>query len=65
MSFGRPYISNPDLAQRIRAGAPLAPNKDAPKSWYLPGPQGYIDYPTLSEGDPEASAPSERNIEEV
>jgi N-ethylmaleimide reductase len=47
VSFGRLYISNPDLAARIRAGASLAPNIDAPKSWYWPGPTGYIDYPEL------------------
>ncbi|MFN6935797.1 MAG: alkene reductase [Tsuneonella sp.] len=47
VSFGRPYISNPDLAQRIRVGAEWAPNTNVPKSWYLPGPEGYIDYPTM------------------
>ena len=49
VSFGRPYISNPDLAERIRVGAEWAPNVDVPKSWYLPGPAGYTDYPTLTE----------------
>ena len=37
VSFGRPYISNPDLEKRIAAGAhwvmKLYPNKDVPKSW--------------------------------
>ncbi|PKB14733.1 2,4-dienoyl-CoA reductase-like NADH-dependent reductase (Old Yellow Enzyme family) [Novosphingobium kunmingense] len=47
ISFGRPYISNPDLAWRIRNGAEWAPNVDVPRSWYLPGPQGYVDYPVL------------------
>ena len=47
ISFGRPYISNPDLAERIRIGADWAPNLNVPKSWYLPGPEGYIDYPAL------------------
>ncbi len=47
ISFGRPYISNPDLDARIRAGTEWAPNVDAPKSWYWPGPKGYIDYPAL------------------
>ncbi len=47
VSFGRPYISNPDLATRIRVGAELAPNSDVPKSWYMPGPKGYVDYPAL------------------
>jgi len=49
ISFGRPYISNPDLAERIRLGAEWAPNTNVPASWYLPGPQGYIDYPALAE----------------
>ena len=49
ISFGRPYISNPDLEKRIAAGAHLNPNKDVPKSWYFPIPEGYIDYPTLEE----------------
>jgi len=49
VSFGRPFISNPDLPERIGVGAEWAPNKDVPKSWYLPGPAGYIDYPTLAE----------------
>lgn len=49
VSFGRPYISNPDLDQRIRLGAEWASNVDVPKSWYLPGAEGYIDYPTLEE----------------
>jgi N-ethylmaleimide reductase len=47
VSFGRPYISNPDLAERIKAGAEWAPNVNVPQSWYLPGPAGYIDYPVL------------------
>ena len=47
ISFGRPYISNPDLAERIAAGAAWAPNINAPKSWYSPGPAGYTDYPTM------------------
>ena len=47
ISFGRPYISNPDLAERIRAGAEWSSNVNVPKSWYLPGPEGYIDYPAL------------------
>ncbi|HUQ14221.1 MAG TPA: alkene reductase [Novosphingobium sp.] len=48
VSFGRPYISNPDLAERIRVGAEWAPNLNVPKSWYLPGPEGYIDYPAMA-----------------
>ncbi len=47
VAFGRPYISNPDLVERIRLGAELAPNVNVPHSWYMPGPAGYIDYPAL------------------
>ena len=43
ISFGRPFISNPDLPERIAAGLPLA---DGDKSkWYTQGPEGYVDYP--------------------
>jgi len=49
IAFGRPYISNPDLAERIRVGATWAPNVNVPASWYLPGPAGYIDYPAMEE----------------
>lgn len=51
VSFGRPYISNPDLAERIRTGAEWAENVNVPASWYLPGPAGYIDYPTMAEAE--------------
>ena len=47
VSFGRPFISNPDLPWRIATGTPWAPNVNVPQSWYLPGPAGYIDYPAL------------------
>jgi N-ethylmaleimide reductase len=47
IAFGRTYIANPDLVERIAKGAPL--NKDNAATWYSQGPEGYIDYPTLSE----------------
>ncbi len=49
VSFGRPYISNPDLEKRIAVGAEFNPNVNVPKSWYFPIPEGYIDYPTMAE----------------
>ena len=55
VSFGRPYISNPDLEKRIAVGAHWNPNKDVPKSWYFPIPEGYVDYPTLEEEQAEAA----------
>ncbi|MGY6550386.1 MAG: alkene reductase [Erythrobacter sp.] len=55
VSFGRPYISNPDLDRRIASGAHWNPNKDVPKSWYFPIPEGYVDYPTLEEESAEAA----------
>ncbi|KAJ8139069.1 hypothetical protein OY671_007718, partial [Metschnikowia pulcherrima] len=49
VSFGRPFISNPDSVERFRIGAESAPNVNAPRSWYFPGPEGYIDYPTSAQ----------------
>ena len=49
ISFGRPFISNPDLVERIRVGAHINPNKGVPQTWYFPGEVGYTDYPTLAE----------------
>lgn len=46
ISFGRLYITNPDLAERIEARAELA-STDADHI-YDPGPAGYIDFPTHS-----------------
>ena len=45
ISFGRPFIANPDLPARLRDGASLA--KDDARSWYSQGPEGYVDYPAL------------------
>lgn len=42
VSFGRLHITNPDLAARIAARAPLAPT-DA-EHIYSPGPRGYTDF---------------------
>ncbi len=43
--FGRPFISNPDLVERLRSGAPLA--KPDPNTFYAGEAQGYTDYPVL------------------
>jgi len=46
IAFGRPFLSNPDLVERLRVGASLA----APdmSTFYTPGPKGYTDYPALA-----------------
>jgi 2,4-dienoyl-CoA reductase-like NADH-dependent reductase (Old Yellow Enzyme family) len=45
VAFGRAYISNPDLVQRLKANAPLA--KASSSTFYAPGPEGYTDYPAM------------------
>ena len=45
VAFGVPFIANPDLPARLKAGAPL--NDAHPETFYSKGPVGYIDYPTL------------------
>ena len=47
VAFGRDYIANPDLAERIRAGAPL--NEQHPQTFYGGGTEGYTDYPFLDQ----------------
>ena len=47
VGFGKLFISNPDLVERFRTGAPLnEPNVD---TFYTHGPEGYVDYPVLAE----------------
>jgi 2,4-dienoyl-CoA reductase-like NADH-dependent reductase (Old Yellow Enzyme family) len=48
IAFGRPFISNPDLVERLKHGWPLAPL--APMSeWYSPiGAKGYTDFAAYS-----------------
>ena len=49
ISFGRPYISNPDLVERLRVDAELAP--DNFRTWYSSGAEGYTDYPVMETAD--------------
>ena len=47
IAFGVLFIANPDLPRRFALDVPLnAPN---PATFYTPGPEGYIDYPSLAE----------------
>lgn len=44
--FGRPFIANPDLIERLKTGVALA---QAPKeAWYGGGAEGYTDWPTAT-----------------
>ena len=45
-AFGRPFIANPDLPERLRRGAPL--NEPVPATFYGGGAEGYTDYPPLA-----------------
>lgn len=47
ISFGRPFIANPDLPDRLRLGAALN-DWDVP-TFYSQDAAGYTDYPTLRE----------------
>ena len=47
IAFGQPFIANPDLPERLRQNAPL--NTPEVATFYSPGSQGYIDYPTLAD----------------
>ncbi|OWT66228.1 alkene reductase [Candidimonas nitroreducens] len=50
VAFGKLYIANPDLAQRLRNGSDL--NRWNAETFYASGPEGYTDYPSLeSEAD--------------
>ena len=46
IAFGRPYIANPDLVERLKVGAPL--NVINWDTVYASGRAGYTDYPTYS-----------------
>ncbi|MEU8932493.1 alkene reductase [Streptomyces sp. NPDC048409] len=45
VAFGRSFIANPDLVQRLRSGAALNPYDRS--TFYTSGPSGYTDYPYL------------------
>lgn len=46
LSFGRQFLANPDLPERLRTRAPL--NAWNPRFFYEGGSQGYTDYPVLA-----------------
>jgi N-ethylmaleimide reductase len=46
IAFGRSFLANPDLVERLRLNATL--NVPDTTTFYVPGPKGYTDYPTLA-----------------
>jgi N-ethylmaleimide reductase len=48
VSFGVPFISNPDLPERFARGAPLTPAADR-ATFYGGNERGYTDYPALAD----------------
>ncbi|NEW96680.1 alkene reductase [Rhodopseudomonas sp. BR0G17] len=47
IAFGRKFIANPDLPERLRVDASL--NVDDPTTYYGGGEKGYTDYPSLQQ----------------
>lgn len=47
IAFGRPFINNPDFAERLENGWPLAKEADM-ATFYTPGGKGYTDYPAYT-----------------
>ncbi|WP_329177544.1 alkene reductase [Streptomyces sp. NBC_01477] len=43
ISFGRAFLANPDLVERLRRGLPIAPVDEA--TYYQGGDAGYLTYP--------------------
>lgn len=48
VAFGKPFINNPDLVDRLRHGKPLNLILDA-STFYTTGAKGYTDYPVFDE----------------
>jgi N-ethylmaleimide reductase len=46
VAFGKPFIANPDLVERLRRGGPF--NTPDRKTFYGGDEQGYTDYPALA-----------------
>lgn len=59
ISYGRRFISNPDLVQRLRLGQPLSPyDRD---TFYTHGAEGYTSYSNLKDDKGDASQPRQSN----
>lgn len=42
VAFGRPFLANPDLVEKMRVNAAL--KQSDPAKFYTPGAEGYTDY---------------------
>ena len=51
VAFGRHFIANPDLPERIKIGVPI--NKADRATFYTFDAHGYTDYPTFAESSSE------------
>jgi len=47
VAFGVSFLANPDLPERLNAGAEL--NEANPDTFYTAGPEGYTDYPFMND----------------
>jgi N-ethylmaleimide reductase len=47
IAFGKPFLANPDLVERLKRGAPL--NTPDKATFYGGGAKGYTDYPVLGD----------------
>ena len=52
ISFGRAFIANPDLVERLRGGHPIAPVDEA--TYYQGGDAGYLTNPSKKVEPPDA-----------
>jgi N-ethylmaleimide reductase len=44
ITFGRPYMSNPDLPERFRDASALTPDPQYPDWWGTDGPEGFVTW---------------------
>jgi len=47
ITFGRPFLANPDLPRRLIEKLPLNPQRE--ELFYVGGEEGYVDYPAWAE----------------
>ena len=56
ITFGRPFISNPDFPRRLAENLPLAP--DDRETWFTQEFKGYTDYPPADAATPASASTS-------